>query len=279
MNIGRAAAMENDQLLEEMATSEYAPTEAELLDCAKAHVEDGNNASRESFRQAAEALAQAKELHGTTQASMAKAVGMSEPWVSQLLTWRREGYQGTSPFGPTTKAGRVQHAKQRAAFAFDVAKSQKDRREQPCDAGDVADETKAAQLDAVDDTNKLPTVGQVNGTGNADVIPVAMTESAKISGGMVINAMADEIESEPLAKIDLTKTGLYRFADSTFPQRDAIHAAAESISAATSGLRKTIKQSFMTGIYDREIELLETFADDIDEACEDILTKLPKSKS
>jgi hypothetical protein len=269
--------MENDRLLEEMAASEYAPSEVELLACAKEHVEEGNNASKESFRQAAEALAQAKELHGTTQASMAKGVGMSEPWVSQLLKWRLEGYQGRSPFGPTTKAGRVQHAKERAASG--VAKPQKDRREQPCDAGEVANETKAAEPDAVDETNKLPTVGQVNGTGNADVVPVAMTESAKINGGTVINAMADEIESEPLAKIDLTKTGLYRFADSTFRQRDAIHAAAESISAATSGLKKILDQSFMTGIYDPEIEILETFANDIDEACEEILTMLPKSET
>jgi hypothetical protein len=45
---------------------------------------------------------------------MAEAVGMSASWVNKLLKWRRSGYEEHSPFGPTTKSGRVEHAQQRA---------------------------------------------------------------------------------------------------------------------------------------------------------------------
>jgi hypothetical protein len=35
--------------------------------------------------------------------------------VSRLLKWQRQGYKDDSPFGPTTRAGRLAHAKVRAA--------------------------------------------------------------------------------------------------------------------------------------------------------------------
>lgn len=87
------------------------PTEVELLARAKDRVDDNDR----SLRSAAEALALAKELYGTSQAEMAYAVGKSPGWVSQLLSWHRSGFKGESPFGPKTKAGRLQHAKELAA--------------------------------------------------------------------------------------------------------------------------------------------------------------------
>src|SRR5438132_735417 len=45
---------------------------------------------------------------------MAVAVGKSVAWVNKLLRWRRSGYRDHSPFGPTTKRGRVEHAQQRS---------------------------------------------------------------------------------------------------------------------------------------------------------------------
>src|SRR5271169_6543488 len=86
-------------------------TKAELLRRAKAAIDAGDR----SMHDAAEALAVAQELHGVSQAEMARAIGKSESWVSLLLQWRRTDYKAESPFGPTTKAGRLEHAKDRAA--------------------------------------------------------------------------------------------------------------------------------------------------------------------
>jgi hypothetical protein len=84
-------------------------TKAEFFDTAKDAIERGHHC----FREAAEALGAAKEHHGATQREMAKTVGMSVAWVNRLLKWRRMGYGDASPFGPTTKQGRVQHAERR----------------------------------------------------------------------------------------------------------------------------------------------------------------------
>jgi hypothetical protein len=86
------------------------PTEDELLRSAKSAADAG----LQSIRDAADALGTAQELHNTSQADMARAVGKSEAWVSMLLRWRLSGYKEESPFGPTTKAGRLKHAKERA---------------------------------------------------------------------------------------------------------------------------------------------------------------------
>jgi len=100
-------------------------TKPELLSLAKAAVEAGE----QSFHDAAEALGVAQELHGATQAEMARAISRSEAWVSLLLRWRRSGYTGKSPFGPTTKADRLKHAKDRAASG--KAKACKPRNSSP----------------------------------------------------------------------------------------------------------------------------------------------------
>ena len=95
---------------------------AELFSRAKTAIEAGY----ESWRQAAEALAAAQEQHGVSQAEMASAIGRSEAWVSNLLRWRRLGYDDLSPFGATTKAGRLQHAEDRAASG--VSKRRRSRK-------------------------------------------------------------------------------------------------------------------------------------------------------
>jgi hypothetical protein len=86
------------------------PTKAELLSRANASIE----AARPSLREAAEALGTAQKEYSVSQREMAGAVSMSPAWVNALLQWRRSGYKGDSPFGPTTKPSRVQHAEQRA---------------------------------------------------------------------------------------------------------------------------------------------------------------------
>jgi hypothetical protein len=94
-----------------------ATTKAQLLNRAKTLIEAGERSLRkglQSLHDAAEALAIAKEEHGASQREMAKFVGKSLGWVNALLQWRLGGYKETSPFGPTTKKGRVQHAEQRA---------------------------------------------------------------------------------------------------------------------------------------------------------------------
>ena len=83
-------------------------TKAELLKRAKAAIEAGE----QSLHDAAEALGLAEEDHSATQREMAEAVGKSASWVNKLLKWRRSGYKDHSPFGPTTKSGRVEHAQQ-----------------------------------------------------------------------------------------------------------------------------------------------------------------------
>jgi len=85
-------------------------TRAELLRRAKTAIEAGE----QSLHEAAEALGVAQELHGVTQREMANTIGKSASWVNKLLKWRRSGYKDHSPFGPTTKRGRVEHAQQGA---------------------------------------------------------------------------------------------------------------------------------------------------------------------
>src|SRR6185295_2143645 len=74
------------------------PSKDELLSRAKTLLGD----SYQSLRQVAQALVKAKELHEASQAEMARAIGKSEAWVSQVLRWCRSGFTGESPFGPTT---------------------------------------------------------------------------------------------------------------------------------------------------------------------------------
>jgi len=114
-------------------------TKAELLSRAKAAIEAGE----QSLQEAAEALGLAQEDHSATQREMAEAVGKSASWVNKLLKWRRSGYKDHSPFGPTTKKGRVEHAQQRAK----VSKPRKaDLQARPAADAAEAAATSAAEL-------------------------------------------------------------------------------------------------------------------------------------
>ena len=83
-------------------------TKAEVLSCARAAIEAG-----EDRRNVTELLAIAQNDFHATQREIAAAVGRSASWVNHLLNWRRSGYKEHSPFGPTTRAGRIAHAQQR----------------------------------------------------------------------------------------------------------------------------------------------------------------------
>jgi hypothetical protein len=61
---------------------------------AKSDIEAGNG----SLRSAAEHVAAALAL-GATQAEVAAAVGMSQPWVNRLVKWQRSGFTKGGPFG------------------------------------------------------------------------------------------------------------------------------------------------------------------------------------
>jgi hypothetical protein len=109
------------------------PTKDDLLRMAKEAIAAGD----QSMHDAAEALATAQELHGASQAEMARAIGKSEAWVSLLLQWRRTGFKAESPFGPTTKAARLKHAKDRAASG--TSRPRKSRKSNAQDQGDAND--------------------------------------------------------------------------------------------------------------------------------------------
>jgi hypothetical protein len=107
---------------------------ADLLQRAR----DAIDAGEQRLREAAEGLGLAHELHGASQAEMARAIGKSEAWVSYLLQWRRSGYKGDSPFGPRTKVGRLKHAEDRVASGkFKPRKRRKGSREAQPDAEDA----------------------------------------------------------------------------------------------------------------------------------------------
>ena len=124
------------------------------MDRAKAAVE----ANDQSLRDAAEALAETRELHGTCQAEMARAIGKSEAWVSMLLQWRRSAYKDESRFGPKTKVGRLKHAEDRAASGASKPRKRPNAVMQPQveddDAAASAERRKAenAKLDAEPET-------------------------------------------------------------------------------------------------------------------------------
>ena len=118
---------------------------AELFSRAKTAIEAGY----EFWRRAAEALAAAHEQHGVSQAEMASAIGRSEAWVSMLLRWRRLGYIEQSPFGATTRVGRLQHAEDRAASG--VSKLRRS-----CKPVDLADaKTEMKKTATASDTTRL----------------------------------------------------------------------------------------------------------------------------
>jgi hypothetical protein len=131
-------------------------TKEELLTRAKAAIDAGE----QSLHDAAEALAVAQDLHGATQAEMARAVGKSEAWVSYLLRWRRSGYKDASPFGPTTKVGRLKHAEDRT-----VSRASKPRKSKApsADTTSVTSGNGAIATDSVAPNSKKPSAAEAKG--------------------------------------------------------------------------------------------------------------------
>jgi hypothetical protein len=128
-------------------------TKAELLSRAKAAIEAGES----SLRDAAEALARAQEDFNATQREIAEAVGRSASWVNRLLKWRQSGYKEYSPFGPTTKAGRVAHAQQRT-------KASKPRKPKATTTTTSADaETSSSSADVGTSTSRKPSPAEAKG--------------------------------------------------------------------------------------------------------------------
>jgi len=85
-------------------------------DQARQAIESGERAFGERAREAAEYLAEARQL-GATQRDSAKAIGKSAPWVNALLQWRDGGYKTELPFPRAARLpgpdGSVQAAEQR----------------------------------------------------------------------------------------------------------------------------------------------------------------------
>lgn len=80
----------------------FGATKAEVLRRAKAAI-DGR---KEDIGIIAARLAYAQAAFHASQREIARAVGRSASWVNRLLKWRRSGRKESSPFGPTTRAGR-----------------------------------------------------------------------------------------------------------------------------------------------------------------------------
>jgi Homeodomain-like domain len=119
-------------------------TKAELLSRAKVAIDAGET----SLRDAAEALALAVDDFKATQREIADAVGRSASWVNRLLKWRRTGYREYSPFGPTTKVGRVSHAQQRRT----VSKSRKNTAAEPTTNGAASSSAETIRSTSKDTT-------------------------------------------------------------------------------------------------------------------------------
>lgn len=85
-----------------MSADENDPRGAQRhLTAAKAAIKAGEKSAREAADHLAAAL-----RAGETQASIALAVGKSEPWVSRMLTWQKACFPTDTPFGPQSKAKR-----------------------------------------------------------------------------------------------------------------------------------------------------------------------------
>jgi hypothetical protein len=83
----------------------WGTTKAEVLSRIKAAIEAG-----ESPRTIADGLAFAQGHFHASQREIGRAVGRDPGgWVNRFLKWRKSGYKGASPFGPTTRAERAAH--------------------------------------------------------------------------------------------------------------------------------------------------------------------------
>ena len=81
-----------------------------LIECGEQRIGEG----RHFLYEAAQAISILEQNHLMSQREIAEFYGKSAGWVNALLKWRDTGHQDHSPFGPTTKAGRVQRAEQKS---------------------------------------------------------------------------------------------------------------------------------------------------------------------
>jgi hypothetical protein len=103
-----------------------------LHDQARLAIESGERALAERAREAAEYLAEARNL-GATQRDSAEAIGKSAGWVNALLRWRDGGYLTVFPFPRAARPlfgprGRVQAAEQKNRLS---KKNRLDHQRQP----------------------------------------------------------------------------------------------------------------------------------------------------
>jgi hypothetical protein len=89
--------------------SAHGTTKAEVLARIKAAMQTGA-----SLRHIAEGLAFAHQHFHASQRETGRAVGRDPSWVNRLLQWHRTGYKQSSPFGPTTRAGRTTYRQLRS---------------------------------------------------------------------------------------------------------------------------------------------------------------------
>ena len=78
-------------------------TAAEVVRLFKSTAADVEKLTREGMRKLAELAALLVEGYGLTQEQVAEKVGRSQPWVSGVLRWRRDGYEEVA-FGPETRS-------------------------------------------------------------------------------------------------------------------------------------------------------------------------------
>lgn len=78
-------------------------TAAEVVRLFKSTAADVEKSTREGMRKLAKLAALLVEGYGLTQEQVAEKVGRSQPWVSGILRWRRDGYKQVA-FGPETRS-------------------------------------------------------------------------------------------------------------------------------------------------------------------------------
>jgi hypothetical protein len=76
-------------------------TAAEVVKLFKQTIGEGEKSVRDIMRKLAELAGLLVEGYGLTQEQVAEKVGRSQPWVSGILRWRRDGYKLVA-FGPET---------------------------------------------------------------------------------------------------------------------------------------------------------------------------------
>jgi hypothetical protein len=98
----KAADAKKAAALKDAGLSENA-TAAEVVRLFKSTAADVEKTAREGMKRLAELAGLLVEGYGFTQEQVAEKVSRSQPWVSQVLKWRREGYKQVA-FGPETRS-------------------------------------------------------------------------------------------------------------------------------------------------------------------------------